>query len=170
MSIDNFDEFYFSHYSEIFRYCQRLIQSREDAEDLTETAFIKAYYHFDPHRNASFRTFIFLIATNLCKDFRKSIQFKLRRQKVSIDEPTVQESVQAHDCAAEDQEIIWAIHHCLDRLPLEEQICIRLYYVEGFTLEEIAEIIGKSANTVKNRLKAGITKLKICLEQHQIGQ
>ncbi len=165
MSIKNFTQLYCSHYSEIFRYCYRLTKSREDAEDVTERAFIKAYYHFDPNKKASFRTFIYLIATNMCKDFIKSRQFQQRAKNIQIDDPNFSEPLQENDFKANDHEILISMHNCLDRLSFEERLSIRLYYIEGFNLQEIADILGKAPNTAKKRIETGIKKLKACLEQ-----
>jgi len=70
MNIKNFDRFYAAYYAEIFRFCFTRIKNRQEADDLTDEAFVKAYYNFNPCKKTSFRTFIFKIAKNLCDEVR----------------------------------------------------------------------------------------------------
>lgn len=168
MRIDNFDDLYHKHIREIQRYCFRKLGNREDAEDAANEAFVKAYYKYDPSRNANFRTFIFQVATTHCIDYLRSRRFKIQPQIIPLENVKQLLTAEISQTPIEDQEVLNALFKCLKRLRSEERTAIELYYLKKFTLEQISDIIRKSIGTVRNRMRAGTKKLKLCLKKNQV--
>jgi len=163
-----FDQLYASHFAEIFRFCIRMVNNQLDAEELANESFVKAYFHYNPGKKAAFRTFIFKIAYHLCLDFFKSKAFRHRQDNLPLKEiPRLPENSNLM-ATIEQTETLQALYQCLDKLETAEQIAVRLYYIENFTLQQIATVLDKSINTAKNRLKAGLKNLKTCLEKNEI--
>ena len=88
MLTENFDEVYHKHFTEIYRHCYRIVRNKQDAEQLSNETFVKAYFHrnqFDTQKG-NFRSWIFTIATHLAFDFIDSAAQKRRRQTNSLDD------------------------------------------------------------------------------------
>jgi RNA polymerase sigma-70 factor (ECF subfamily) len=168
MNVENFDRLYADHYAEIFRFCFKMVKYRQDAEDLTNETFVKAYYHFDPGKKTSFRTFIFKIARNLCLDHYKSRKYQENECTDIMDADTfVDDSLETNGELLQ-RELMAVLHQCLDKLTDEEQLSIRFHFIEQLAYREIADIIDKSISTVKNRVESGLKNLKECLKENGI--
>jgi len=81
-----FDELLRRHTDALYRFVRRYVESDADAEDLTQEAFVRAYFGVrDFGSRAKFLTWLFRIAHNLCIDFLRSRRFL--RKPFSVDEP-----------------------------------------------------------------------------------
>jgi RNA polymerase sigma-70 factor, ECF subfamily len=147
------------HQGRVFAVAGGILRNRQDVEDIAQQVFLKAYFslkRFD--QRSAFSTWLYKITVNECWDL-------LRKKKVR---PLVFESElneeQAHAYHATEQRAEFA-PNVSDRLEAKEQLdqwldCLDerdramlvLKEVQGFTVEEIAEITGSNANTVKVRL------------------
>jgi RNA polymerase sigma factor (sigma-70 family) len=120
MNVDNFDRLYSEHYGEICRFCAKLIKNRQEAADLSDEAFVKAYYHFDPDQKTSFRTFIFKIAKNLCPDHYKSKRYRENERTDIIDADLFVDDSRETNGELLHRELMEILHQCLDKLTEEE--------------------------------------------------
>ena len=173
------DELFARYARKLFIFCDNALGTgdSQDAEDLVQDVFIrviKAAHSFDPTK-ASFRTWLYWIARNRCIDIkRKKGRFSFLRldQQVAIDSPDehlpLDETLSALDEDIESQIIETALHQaikdCIQVLENEEEReAILLYYLAGKVYREIAEILGKSLSTAKNRVMSAQEKVKACL-------
>lgn len=147
------------HQGRVFAVAGGILRNREDVEDIAQQVFFKAYFslkRFD--QRSAFSTWLYKITVNECWDL-------LRKKKVR---PLVFESElseeQAHAYHTSEQQSDYALN-VSDRLEAEQQVAqwldclderdrsmLVLKEVQGFTVEEIAEIMGLNGNTVKVRL------------------
>jgi RNA polymerase sigma-70 factor, ECF subfamily len=135
----------------IYRYLLRLTGSHDEALELTQDAFIKAWEALPGWRpEAQFHTWVFRIASNAAMD-------ALRRRKV-VDFVALDED---YDAPAETpgpegqlatKQRLGALDAALGRLPLEQREMILLREVEGLSYEEISAALGIHEGTVKSRL------------------
>ena len=95
-------------------------------------------------------------AINKCKNYKKS--FRVSRTD-NIDD--VSENQLKCNFTLRDSEI----RENISKLPQKYSSVIFLYYFEGYSIREIAEMLGKNENTVNSRLQRGRKKLKIELER-----
>ena len=70
----------------------------------------------------------------------------------------------AQDFAPEENELLEKVRN----LPAKYSIVIYLYYYEGYSVKEIADMIGKSKNTVNSQLQRGREKLKMEIEEEKV--
>ena len=137
----------------------RMTGSVEDAEDLAQETFIRAYRHLDSYQGtAKFSSWLYRIAVNACLNWR---QREMRREQVHANwaesndalrsEP---ESVAAED--APDREVQAA----LMKLPAKQRAAIVLTVYDGHNHAEAAKILGCSETTVSWRVFAARRKLK----------
>jgi len=156
---DAFEVLVRKHQGRVFAVAGGILKNREDVEDIAQQVFLKAYFslkRFD--QRSAFSTWLYKITVNECWDL-------LRKKKVR---PLVFESElseeQAHAYQSTEQKAEYApniseqmeARQQLDRwmecLEERDKAMLVLKEVQGFTVEEIAEIMGINGNTVKVRL------------------
>ncbi len=159
-----FEALYAQHYLEILRFCFRKTRNREDAEELANETFAKAYLYeatYDPARG-EIRPWLFKIAHHLCIDFIRSRAYRNRQLSETLSE------LSAIDEDLDKRPIYLVIEACIKRLG-DLADFVELYYYHGFTLSEIAQIFGYSAlNSVAKKLQKAKALLKKCFESHDL--
>ena len=128
-----------------------------EAEDITQDVFLILHsnpqdFESDEHMKA----WLLRAAINKCKNYKKS--FRVSRTD-NIDD--ISENQLKCNFTLRDSEI----RENISKLPQKYSSVIFLYYFEGYSIREIAEMLGKNENTVNSRLQRGRKKLKIELER-----
>jgi len=154
--------------SYIFTLAYRLMQSREDAEEVAQDVFVKAYRSLADFKGGSkFSTWLYTIAHNT------SITY-LRKKKQKIlaidDEATfTQLENQESDFKAnqvEDKSKKAMVYRAIEMLAPDDAQIITLFYKGDQSLDEIASVMGMETNTVKVRLFRARQKLKEKMEKY----
>ena len=151
----------------------RLIGSEEEARDLCQEAFLKAYRGLGAFKGeARFSSWLYQIALNLCRD-------RMRRRRgrtfVSLDalEADGQAPVLRDDTTALDLALARDLQHRVKAavlaLPEEQREVIVLKEYEGLTFQQIADVLDLPVSTVKTRLYRGLDKLKERLSREGVG-
>ncbi len=134
----------------VYNYLLRILNNREDALDLSQDVFLKAYQNIrkldDPAR---FGPWLFRIAHNEA--------FSLFRKRKPEDDLTGIESVRE---PVYPIELTLAATAALDALSPEQREAVVLKIYQGFKFEEMAEVLGCPVSTVKSRLYSALELLK----------
>jgi RNA polymerase sigma-70 factor (ECF subfamily) len=149
----------------------RIVGSEEEARDLCQEAFIKAYRHLGTFKQeARFSSWLYQIALNLCRD-------RLRRRKlrttVSLDEldegghSKVETGPSPFD-VLEGRDLSRRVAAAVAALPEEQREVIVLKEYQGLTFLEIATVLDVPISTVKTRLYRGLVLLRGRLEREGI--
>lgn len=144
----------------IYNMIYGMVRNREDARDLTQDAFVKAYQKLDSFRlEASFYTWLYRISMNASIDF---IRKSKRRGTTEFDESiAVKESdgaiAEFHHADSpskelERKQLYKSIMGALQKLPEDQRQAILLRELEGFSYQEISDIMGIPEGTVMSRL------------------
>ncbi|WP_416730926.1 sigma-70 family RNA polymerase sigma factor [Fictibacillus sp. JL2B1089] len=134
------------------------------AEDLTQDIFVKCYNALHTYNGKSkFKTWLWRIAINHCKDFLKS--WYNNRVIPTEEEPSFHRTevdVVEHEVIQkeDDENLI----HAIMQLEIKYREVIYLFYYEELSIKEIALVTEVSDNTVKTRMRRAKELLKICLE------
>jgi len=138
----------------------RMLKNREEAEEVSQDTFIKAYKSMGRFKGDSkFSTWIYRIAYNTSLDRLK--KNRKHFNDVAIDEFT-EHQVKTMDNALsqlENEERNQAIQKCLAQLPSDDAFILTLYYFEDQSLDEISKVIGLTPNNVKVKLFRSRKKL-----------
>jgi RNA polymerase sigma-70 factor, ECF subfamily len=127
----------------VFRVAFSVVRHREDAEDVAQEAFIRAYRNFGRLRDRDrFRSWIVRTAWRLALDHRRSDKRRARRHDVVLTNATMNHP--------EDQAT--ALWEAIDMLPPKLRILVVLSGIEGHDVVEVAALIGIPPGTVKSRL------------------
>lgn len=158
------------------RVAYSLVGNFEDARDLAQEAFVKAFDRIGSFQAESrFYTWFYRLLTNHCKDFlrRKKLRaavFFWREGGSAGDETDPIDRAPAHGKDAGeallDKELGQEILRSLESLPLRQRSAFSLRYLEGLSLEEIAESMGLSVGAVKAHLWQAAQKMRTCLQDY----
>ena len=152
----------------VFTLALRFTKNREDAEEVSQDIFIKAYRALADFRGASkFSTWLYTIVNTTCITFLR----KKRLEVHSLDNEKVFEVADNQDSGmranlVEQKSRLAMVNNAIKMLSTDDAEVITLFYKGEQTLEEIAQILGIEANTVKVRLHRARTRLKEKMETH----
>jgi len=150
----------------VFSLALKMLKNREEAEEISQDAFIKVYKSLHKFKGDSkFSTWIYKVVYNSCLDRLK--QYKKNYALVPIDEFN-ENQVKTLDNAFDalvSQDRKNTIQACLNKLPSEDSFLLTLYYFEEQSLEEISKIVGLTANNVKVKLFRSRKKLATILKK-----
>jgi RNA polymerase sigma-70 factor (ECF subfamily) len=141
----------------IFNYLLRLIKNREDALDLSQDVFLKAYQNLrrleDPGR---FAPWLYRIAHNEAYSYLRK-----NRPETDLDEAQYQPWVEPGPSRRMlPIEVSLAVERALERLSDDQREAVVLKIYQGFKFEEMAGILGCPVSTVKSRLYTALDLLK----------
>jgi len=135
-----------------FRVAQGVLRNAADAEDVAQEALLRAYHKFDRLQDVSrFRAWLVRITFRLALDRWRAAKRRERREtEWSLPEqrslpPSTEEIAAAHEFQTR-------LERALDGLPEKLRIVLLLAAIQGYTLEEVAGMLGVPVGTVKSRL------------------
>lgn len=156
----------------VFTLCLRIVKGREDAEEVAQDVFIKAYKYLADFRGAAkFTTWLYTIVNNTCISF-------LRKKKLdihSLDNEKVFEVADSQDSGMranliEQKSRISMVNEAIGLLNPADAEIITLFYKAEQSLEETAQVLGIEVNAAKVRLHRARTRLKEKMETYFIEE
>ena len=159
----------------VYALAYRLVSDREDALDVTQEVFLKAYQALPKFRGESrFSTWIYRVCVNASLDH---LRRKHKMAAYSLDQPlALKESSVTRDVeddsenvedAVEQKSLGEAALHALRDLDEAHRVIITLSDIQGYSYQEIADILGISMGTVKSRLHRARNMLRRMLPAEQ---
>ncbi|MFJ7678678.1 sigma-70 family RNA polymerase sigma factor [Peribacillus sp. NPDC097198] len=163
-----FDEMMSLYGQDILQLVYSYVKDPVVAEDLTQEIFIKSYKALPTYNQQSnLRTWLWKIAINHCKDYRKSWYFRnvstADKEQEWSSTDNVEEEVIQQD---EDKKLADAVMS----LPIQYRELIYLHYFQEMKLKEISEITGVKLGTVKTRMRQAKKRLKTYWEDSTYGR
>ena len=145
------------HQDKLYNFIYRYTQNRQDAEDLTQDTFVKAFRNF--HRYDSkypFGAWLFTIGRRTVYNHYRG-QKNRQTEELSFD---VVETAATPDQEAECDDQKHALWEVAKKLKKEYQEVLVLKYIEDLSVEEISKVLGKTKTNVKIRLFRARNQLK----------
>lgn len=150
----------------VYNLALRMVKNPEDAQDMAQESFIRAYNSLSSFRGDSrFSVWLYRIVSNVCLDHIRTVS---RRPTVSLSvENDEGEDVELDisDESRSPQELLErkmtkeAVRRGLESLPPEQRQILLLREIQGFSYEEISEILSLEQGTVKSRIFRARKKL-----------
>jgi RNA polymerase sigma-70 factor, ECF subfamily len=147
------------HQGRVFAVAGGILRNREDVEDIAQQVFLKAYFslkRFD--QRSAFSTWLYKITVNECWDLLRKkkvrplvFESELSEEQAHLYQSTEQRADFAPD-VSDQLEARQQLDHWLDCLDERDRTMLVMKEVQGFTVEEIAELMEINGNTVKVRL------------------
>lgn len=159
-----FSYFLDTYGQQVFALIVRMVGSEEDAEELTQDSFMKAFEHLSSFGgNSSFSTWLYRIAYNTALSALR----KKRTEVLSFDDRlwnTVSETEIDETLDDETEENLDRLRQALALLPPDERALITLFYEEEKPIQEIAHILNQSEGNIKVKLYRLRKKLYVLMK------
>ena len=169
------------HLDAVYRFALRLSGSEDEAHDLVQETFLRAYRSWDQYtRGTAAKSWLFTICRNV---------FLRRRERSKRHDEIVEENVHRSPTAGNPVNPVWVsvveadpegdffesivderIIEAIQELPEEYRTAVVLSDVEGLPYAEIAELMGVPVGTVKSRLFRGRQKLQKVLYDYAVDE
>jgi len=152
--------------SALYSLAYRMAGDREEAHDLAQEAFVRAYRALRTYRcGGRFAAWLYAIAVNVCTDALRS--------KRCRSEPLPNPGVHVLGCSEYDPQSLYErsemqemVQQALGQLPVDQRLAIVLGHLQGLTYREAAEITGKPVGTLKSHAHRGRARLKQLLARY----
>ena len=152
----------------VFTLVFRMVKSREDAEEVAQDVFVKAYkYLADFRGDSKFTTWLYTIVNNTCISFlrkKKMVIHSLDNEEVFLTADKMDSGMRAD--FVEQKSRLSLVNQSISLLSPDDAEIITLFYKSEQSLEEISLILGIESNTAKVRLHRARTRLKEKMEKH----
>ncbi len=163
--VNAFEELVLRYEGTVYNLALRMVSNREDAADMTQEAFIKAYNSLPSFRGDSkFSVWLYRICSNVCLDFLRS---KSRRPQTSLtslnDDDDVQLDIPDPAAGPEEQLMkklsMQSVSEGLERLPDKQRQILAMREIGGMSYAEIGQALSLEEGTVKSRIFRAREKL-----------
>lgn len=160
--IEAFNALFRRYERKVYMYCMRVLLDEEMANDAFQEAFMRVYEHRRSYDGRNFMVWFFTIVRNVCLNMR-------RNKKLTVPfetSPANASTPQVRDIVLYDH-----IVAALNQLPVDHREALVLYEYDGYSYQEIADIIGVSIATVKIRIFRARKMLRTLLHPvvHDLG-
>ena len=144
--------------SQVYGAALRLVKDEENAQEVTQMAFIQAYRQLDSWRGENFGAWVTIIANHIAL---RMLEKEKRRQTDPLDE-NIDPPNEEYDEQRELQ--LQALEKAITQLSEAERQIIQWHYYEGVPLQTIAQRVGQTENNIKVRIFRIREKLKMKIE------
>lgn len=155
----------YGHY--LIRLAYAFVKNQTRAEDIVQEVFIRYYIHLaDFEGRSSVKTYLYRITVNECHNYFKSWNY--RKTELS----NLANSLLVNKQTPEDALLKKESNHygvqLIEKLPIKYKEVLWLHYYAELSVQEIAEVLKCSSNTVKTRLARGREKARLTMSEEEI--
>lgn len=170
--IEAFEQLVISCQKKVFNIAYRMIGNYEDANELAQEVFLKAFRSIKKFKGDSlFSTWIYKVTANVCLD---EIRKRKKKVVISLDQEIefndgevkrqIPDNAPTPDMEAETNELKSAVNESIAQLPDDYKSMIVLRDIQGFSYDEISKIVNCPEGTVKSRINRARQALKKILQ------
>lgn len=163
-----FTEVYNMYYTRLYFFVKKLIDDREEAQDITAETFVKLWNlraNFETHQNI--KAFLYITARNACLDY-----FRYRQRQHTNKQEFSYLLTQNEDLSFQHDEIklevLQQIHTEIEHLPSQCRKIFKMAYLERLKNAQIADLLGLTEQTVRNQKTRAIKLLRMALSTQVI--
>jgi len=148
------------HKEKVYRIAYSIVRNRAIAEDISEETFIKLYFKSGTFKGKSkFTTWLYSITANTAKNHLRSINKK--HNDISVEDIlTLKSNTAEPDRKAEASLISQRINEAIEKLPERQREVFTMRYINEFSIDETADVLGITQGAVKANLSFAISKLR----------
>jgi RNA polymerase sigma-70 factor (ECF subfamily) len=158
------------HSRAIFRLAFRMTGNEQDAEDVVQETFLRAYRQLDRYEaRANFSTWLYRIASNYALDLiRMRKRHEDRRERGNSEERDILQTLPINAPSPErllySSQVQERLNGAMDELSPQERTAFVLRHFEGLSIDEIGETLGTARNATKHSIFRAVQKLRRSLE------
>lgn len=150
----------------MFIVAHRYMKDAAAAEDALQEAFIKAFQKIDQFKgDVTFGAWLKRIVINRCLDIIKARKMEVQ----SLDEGVLHIADSDEDWEVGDRATMEEVYAAIEKLPENYRVVVKLFLLEGYDHQEIAEILGITESASRTNLHRGKAQLKKTLKHLEYG-
>ena len=151
-----FDRLVQRYQREVYRLCYRYLGQHEDANDLAQEVFLRAWRSIGRFRgDSAFSTWLYRIAVNACLNHRALKRVPTQDLPEALPDPS-----RGAEARAQDEDVARRVRGAIARLPEKQRATLVLKVYHELSHEEVANVLGSSVGTVKSNLFHALGNLK----------
>jgi RNA polymerase sigma-70 factor (ECF subfamily) len=155
-----------AHYAQILRYVRSVVRNADEAQDLTQETFLRAYRARDSLRDPDATLpWLYSVATHVCLDrLRQRTRQAQARSDVDPEAMSPPDPAPSAGLVVEQEDMSTCVEAYVSELSDSYRAVLLMHDVKGLTAREIAELLGDSTGSVKIRLHRARKQLQSALE------
>ncbi len=164
--VNAFEALVLENQKQVYNLALRMTGSEEDAFDISQDAFLRAYKSLDSFRGDSkFSVWLYRLTSNICIDYlrardrRKTVSLQFEDEDDEAQEFDIPDLRFSPDAVFEQKQLREAVSRALDALPADYRHILILREMNGLSYEEIADTLDLELGTVKSRIFRARKKL-----------
>jgi RNA polymerase sigma-70 factor (ECF subfamily) len=173
LSVDldaNFEHVVRAYQDRLFGFALRLTRSRQDAEDCTQDAFIRAYralerYPTEQRQSLQVKAWLYRIVLNVIRNRARRPSFVQVPVDGHVTDWLADDQAERPDAVVETSERHEQLVCLIEKLPLRYQVAVVLRHVQGLSYAEAAEVLEQPVGTTKSDVHRGLRLLRQALER-----
>ncbi len=150
-----FAELFSRHRRQIYYSCRRVLDDSSAAEDITHDTFVRAFMRIDQYEEDCFLNWLKVIARHFCLNHLMSAI--VRSELTGLDEKINEEPPGVQDFLNTSADVA----DVMRQLPVQQRLCLKLFYWEGYSYREIASITRYSDDQVRSNIQNGKRRFQI---------
>lgn len=143
--------------------CMKYLKEEEEAKDTVQQIFLKVITELKKYKVDYFKSWLYMMAKNLClmkiRDRHGRIPMELR------DDVTFHEEVSTKSDHLEKDKTLSLVEESLDELGAEQKVCLKLFYFDKKSYQQITDLTGYNLLQVKSYIQNGKRNLKQIVEK-----
>lgn len=150
----------------VFGVCLKYLKSEEEARDAVQQIYLKVITEIHKYKIDHFKAWLYMVAKNHClMKLREKKSGKGVELELSENHATVPAEDRSLDLKLEKEKKLHLMEVSLDELQTDQKICLKMFYLEKKSYQEIADEKGYSLLQVKSYIQNGKRNLKILVEK-----
>lgn len=154
-----FEEAVLPHLDAAYNLARWLTRNNQDAEDVVQESYLRAFRFFDGFRGGDARAWLLAVVRNTCLTWLRQ---RGRQETLELDD-----QMPGNEASPEKEllrkMVATSVQNCLEGLPLEYREAFILREVEDLSYKEISDVVGVPIGTVMSRLSRARKRLQSCL-------
>ncbi|QPC81574.1 RNA polymerase sigma factor [Phototrophicus methaneseepsis] len=164
----SYADLYQRYADSVYRLCNTLLYTQEDAEDVVQESFVYAFRNIGRYdsQKASFKTWLFTIAISRCRNMYRRKQFLTVDLSAALQLRLAAPNGERPEAALARRDAREAVEVAVKGLPSQLREALVLRYAHGLTYREIAEIMDCPQKTAESRVRLAHKKLRKTMQGH----
>lgn len=163
MTKEQLGELILASQEQMYRMAKTLLYRDEDCSEAISETIVKAFSSIGTLTKDRYaKTWLIRILVNECYN-----QLRMQARQIPVEDPGAYLYEDGAHSDMAERVIYSDLYEALQKLPKERRLCMTLYYMEGYRVKEIAQILKTSENVVKKHLMNGRRELKQKLEDRR---
>ncbi|WP_207421777.1 RNA polymerase sigma factor [Desertivirga brevis] len=147
----------------LYGLCLKYFKDEELSKDAVMQIFEQLIKKLRVHEVSNFKSWLHTLARNYCL---MELRLSGKHEFVNLEEAGVEPPFSQSESSEDLTELqLEQMGRCLEKLPVEQKICVELFYLQQKCYKEVTEITGFDGNKVKSYIQNGKRNLKICMEK-----